>query len=389
MSPIRFMIVAGEPSGDLLAAELVNALRQELLPLAGTAPVFFGAGGPRMADAGVDLAFDFTRDAVVGLSDALRKYATFRRRMRHLLALAMDRRPHAIVCVDFSGFNLRFADRIRSIIREDPGRFQNWNPRIVQYVSPQVWASRPKRASRLERDYDLLLSIFSFEKEWYARRAPRLQVAFVGHPIVDRYARFERPERDSDRPLTVLLPGSRIGELRRHIPVMAEAARLLASPTEVRMILPNAGLAELANTLLGRVDGLHVQVGGLPEALACADTAVAATGTVTLECAYFGVPTVAMYKTSWSTYQIGKRLITVNYLSMPNLLANEAVFPEFIQGQATARAIAQAVDDLLRSHEKRAAIKSKLLDVVRQLGEPGAARRAARAIVSLLNSGAR
>ena len=386
MSPIRFMIVAGEPSGDLLAAELVSALHEELQPLGEPAPVFFGAGGPRMADAGVDLAFDFTQDAVVGLSDALRKYATFRRRMRHLLALAADRKPHAILCVDFSGFNLRFADRIRSIIREDPERFQNWSPRIVQYVSPQVWASRPKRASRLERDYDLLLSIFSFEKEWYAKRAPRLQIAFVGHPIVDRYAHFERPERGSDRPLTVLLPGSRIGELRRHIPIMAEAAKLLAGLTEVRMILPNAGLAELANTLLGSTGSLRVQVAGLPDTLACADIAVAATGTVTLECAYFGVPTVAMYKTSWSTYQIGKRLITVKYLSMPNLLANEAVFPEFIQGQATPRAIAQAVADLLRSPEQQAGIKNKLKDVVRQLGEPGAARRAARAVVSLLNT---
>ena len=169
---------------------------------------------------------------------------------------------------------------------------------------------------------------------------------------------------------------------------MAEAARLFGDLTQVRMVLPTAGLAELANTLLGSSDALRVQVGGLPESLACADIAVAATGTVTLECAYFGVPTVAMYKTSWSTYQIGKRLITVKYLSMPNLLANEAVFPEFIQGQATARAIAETVGDLLRSPEKQAAIKNKLQEVVRQLGEPGAAQRAAGAILSVLNTGA-
>ena len=393
MVPKRFMIVAGEPSGDLLAAELVRALRVELARFEGQAtealqplhaslgPELFGAGGPRMAEAGVDLAFDFTRDAVVGLSDALRKYFSFRRRMRELLALAANRKPHAIICVDFSGFNLRLAQAIRNIVRREDSTFHNWNPKIVQFVSPQVWASRPGRARRLEANIDLLLSIFPFEKDWYAKHAPRLRVEFVGHPILDRYAKYRPARVARDKPLVLLLPGSREGELRRHVPVMVEAARQLTSPAEVRMVLPNASLAELARQLFPPDQGVTVQVGELSESLANADLAIAATGTVTLECAYFGVPTIAMYKTSWSTYQIGKRIITVNYLSMPNLLANEPVFPEFIQDEANPQAIAKAADDLLRNPDKRKAIREKLRAITGQLGEPGATQRAAHAIV--------
>lgn len=396
MVPKRFMVVAGEPSGDLLAAELVRALRVELAareaqptgdlqPLhTSLAPEFFGAGGPRMAEAGVEIAFDFTRHAVVGLSDVLRKYHVFRRRMRELVALAAERKPHAIICVDFSGFNLRLARAVRRVVEDARGKFLNWRPKIVQFVSPQVWASRPRRAVCLERDVDLLLSIFPFEKNWYAQRAPQLKVEFVGHPIMDRYADYDPPRVGREKPLVLLLPGSREAELRRHVPVMVEAARRLSHPAEVRMVVPDVRLAESARRVLRPEANVAIQAGGLPESLANAELAIAATGTVTLECAYFGVPTIALYKTSWSTYQIGKRIITVKYLSMPNLLAGEAVFPEFIQHQAAPDVIANAANDLLGNPENRKTIREKLRVIVNQLGNPGAPRRAARAIAELV-----
>src|SRR3954466_15156022 len=179
MVPKRIMLVAGETSGDILAAELVRELRMELArrendlgndrqPLhARLEPVFFGAGGPRMAAEEVELVFDMTRDAVVGLSDVIKKLGVFRSRMAQLIRLAEERGPHAIICVDFSGFNLRLAEAIRRRIRSQTGPFYNWNPRIIQFVSPQVWASRAGRARVLERNIDLLLSILPFEKAWY------------------------------------------------------------------------------------------------------------------------------------------------------------------------------------------------------------------------------
>ena len=193
------MLIAGEASGDMLAAELVRALRQEFAeaeaipttdyqPLhTGLEPRFFGAGGPQMASAGVNLAFDMTAHAIIGLSEAMKNYLKFRRLFRQLFRLALERQPDAIICVDFSEFNRRFAHALRQYTRGHADWFHDWDPRIIRYISPQVWASREGRAFEMARDYDLVLSIFPFEKEWYAKRVPELRVEFVGHPIVDRY----------------------------------------------------------------------------------------------------------------------------------------------------------------------------------------------------------
>ena len=186
MNPKSFMLIAGEASGDTLAAELVSALlaaskRSE----DGRVRQFFGAGGPEMAAARVELAFDLTQHSVIGIADAAKNYFKFRRLFNQLLALAIERKPDAIIGVDFGGFNLRFGHAIKQFVRDNP--FANWNPKIIQFVSPQVWASRPGRAHRLAADYDLVLSIFPFEKDWYARRVPKLRVEFVGHPMVGRF----------------------------------------------------------------------------------------------------------------------------------------------------------------------------------------------------------
>ena len=178
MKPKSFMVIAGEASGDLLAAELVKAFRDELSgvepvptwdyqPLhASLQPRFFGTGGPRLAAAGVDLVFDMTKHSVIGLADAIKHYFKFRRLFNRLYLLALERQPDAIICVDFSGFNLRFAQAIRAYAGSHQDWFHDWKPKIIQYVSPQVWASRPGRAYQLARDYDLLLSIFLLWFSW-------------------------------------------------------------------------------------------------------------------------------------------------------------------------------------------------------------------------------
>ena len=402
MKPKSFMLIAGETSGDVLAAELVRALRQEFAdaeaipttdyqPLhASLEPRFFGAGGQRMAAEGVDLAFDLTAHSVVGLSDVLKKPLKFRRLLRRLFQLALERQPDVIICVDFSEFNLRFAHAIRQYTRAHADWFHDWNPKIIRYPSPQVWASREGRAYQMARDLDLVISIFSFEKEWYAKRVPQLPVEFVGHPIVDRYpegrgATGEGRGRHSASNL-LLLPGSRPSELTRHLPVMVAALELIRAKVpdlRARMVLSNEKLVQQAKTL-GVPAWLQGRVGGLPEALSEADVAIASTGTVTMECAYFGVPTVALYKTSWITYQIARRIVKVKYLAMPNLLANEEVFPEFIQGAATTDNITRATVELLRDAPRRAKVKAKLAEIVASLGPPGATRRASKAIVSRL-----
>jgi lipid-A-disaccharide synthase len=242
----------------------------------------------------------------------------------------------------------------------------------------------------LARDFDLLLSIFPFEKEWYAGRVPKLRVDFVGHPMLDRFTKAEgrrqKVEGSAVSPSIVLLPGSRADEVRRHLPVMLDALKLIqAKHPEARatMVLPNDSLAQQSQTFSPPSD-LEIQVGRLPEMLAQAEVAVASTGTVTMECAFFGVPTVTLYKTSWSSYAIGRRIVTVKWLTMPNLLANEEIFPEFVQHLATSENIAQAAMDLMNDKARRETIQAKLARIVASLGGPGANARAASAILRLL-----
>jgi len=398
------MLIAGETSGDILAAELVRGLRAELnrcqppltwayKPLnASLEPRFFGAGGPHMAAAGVELVLDLTAHSVTGISDVLKNLAKFRRLLHQLYALALKRQPDAIICVDFSGFNRRFAHAVKQYARARRDWFHDWNPRVIQYVSPQVWASRESRIFQIAKDFDLVLSIIPFEEAWYAKRVPELPVEFVGHPIVDRHERPDtdreaRPVTASGFPVILLLPGSRPGELSRHLPVLSDALKKIRDSfpqLHGRMVVPNERLLEHARKV-GLTETLQVQIGDLPLALNQADLAIASTGTVTLECAYYGVPTVALYKTSLLTWQIAKRILTVKYGAMPNLLANQEIFPEFIQGAATADNIAGAAIALLQDQPRRNKMKAKLAEIVTSLGAPGASERAALAVLWTLS----
>ena len=403
------MIIAGEASGDLLAAELAAALRARL-----PAAAFFGAGGTRMAASGVELLQDMSRLAVVGITDVLPKLLELRRVMNQLLAAAIARQPDVIIGVDYGGFNLRFGHAVKQYLRRHPQ--SSWRPKIVQFVSPQVWASRPGRAKRLAADYDLLLSIFPFEKAWYAQRVPQLRVEFVGHPMVDRFTQEwaallgTTPKAASAPGQILLLPGSRKSELKRHLPIMLPALKtiLAAVPdARVKMVVPSENLAglvfwALAKWLRVRVrlthppqladaqamaektfPNLKLQIGQLPEALATTDLALAKTGTVTMECAFFGVPTVTFYQGSWLNYQIARRLITITTFTMPNLLANETVYPELLQYDLTAESLARAALDLLQDETRRQKVKRQLAQVIASLGKPGAPERAAETILSL------
>ncbi len=397
MTPKRFMLIAGEASGDMLAAELVGELRTALArrntyssnvqPLeADLAPRFFGAGGAKMAAAGVEMSVNLAQHSMLGVPGvkALIKFIRFR---NELLAVARERQPHAIICVDFNTFNLNFAAMLRKQLRARR-LFNNWEPKIIKYISPQVWASRPGRAKKMQRDFDLLLSIFPFEKAWYAERVPNFRVEFVGHPMIDRHAADPEHQNTSARqaPLMLLLPGSRAAELRRHVPLLLDTLKIVraAEPAlRVRMVLPGPALVEQAKRFPLPPD-VEVCQGDLAESLREASLALAKSGTVTMECAYFGVPTVAFYKASRLDYEIAKRVVKVNSIIMPNIIAGEPVFPEFIQDAATPENLARAALELLRDQGRREKVRAKLGEIIASLGQPGASRRAAEAILRMM-----
>lgn len=404
MKPLSFMVVAGEPSGDQLAAELVRSLRRECnrttvpattdsQPLkTGLDPRFFGAGGRQMRDAGVELAIDLTQSTVFGITDVAKRFFQFLRYRNQLLNVAVRRQPDVLIGVDYSGFNRSLAAAVCRHLRHQSPAFGNWRPKIVQFVSPQVWASRESRVYQLQRDYDLILSIFPFEKPWYARHAPRVQVEFVGHFLVDRFPQGARLRQQRQSPVgspaqVLLLPGSRRSELSRHIPVLVEAAhRIQAKHKAVfTMVLSSEEhRRRFADQINQTGMSINTQIGRLHDALEKSDLAIASSGTVTLECAWFGVPTVVLYKLSRFEYEIGRRIAKVPFIAMPNLLANEMVFPEFIQDAATPDALADASLAFLENDALRQKTLTKIDRAVSTLGPAGSCQRAAHAVLALL-----
>ena len=385
------LMIAGEASGDTLGAELIEAIRRQP---GGDEIDFIGAGGPRMEAAALRPEFDLSEHAVVGIWEVLKNYFKFRRLFRHLFELATRREPDAIVLIDYPGFNLRFAKAIRRYNAQGGGAFGEWQPKIVCYVSPHLWAWKEGRVNQIAKDIDLMLSIFPFEKEWYAERVPGFAVEFVGHPLVDRFPLAKPDEKTvpldpdlfNEQPTVLLLPGSRRREIDKHLPVMLEAAVIFLEKikTRLRLVLPSDEMLDLASRHIPTGTEIDLQVGGLAKALGQASLAIASSGTVTMECAWFRVPTVVLYKTSPLTHALGRALLKVPYLAMPNLLASEELFPEFIQSAANADNLAEASLHLLRDRGERTRILDGLDRVAAQLGQPGAAHRAAQAVLGTL-----
>ena len=385
------LMIAGEASGDLLGAELIESIRGQP---GGDEVDFIGAGGPRMEAASLRPEFDLSEHAVVGIWEVLKNYFKFRRLFRHLFELATRREPDAIVLIDYPGFNLRFAKAIRRYNAQGDGAFREWQSKIICYVSPQLWAWKEGRVYQVAKDIDLMLSIFPFEKDWYAERVPSFAVEFVGHPLVDRYPVAKPAEKTvpldpdlfTEQPTVLLLPGSRRREIDKHLPVMLEAAVIFSEKIKIRlrMVLPREEMLDLARRHIPTGTEIDLQAGGLAKALSQASLAIASSGTVTMECAWFRVPTVVLYKTSPLTHALGRALLKVPYLAMPNLLAGEELFPEFIQSAANADNLAEASLRLLRDKAERTRILDGLDRVATRLGQPGAAPRAAQAVLAIL-----
>jgi lipid-A-disaccharide synthase len=351
----KVMFIAGEASGDANAAPIVAALR-------GQADVF-GAGGLKMKAAGMELLLDLTEHAVVGLVEVLKNYGKFKRIFDQLVAEAVKRRPDAVVLVDFPGFNLRFAKQMKKR-----------GIKVIYYISPQLWAWHASRAKQIERDVALMLTIFPFEKAWYAKHAPKLRVEFVGHPMADRFARNTASE-SRDPKTVLLLPGSREREVAKLWPVFV---KIVERMPEVEFVAAAINEPIAAMMIHPRV---AVQVGGAHELMQHAPLAITASGTATMECAFFGCPMIVVYKVNWLTYLVGRSLVKVNWLGMPNVIAGREIVPELIQHHAQADRITEVARELLSQPARRAAMQQDLSNVVRQLSGAGASQRATELIL--------
>ena len=371
VAPIILM-VAGEASGDAHGAELIQAIKEKQ---AGTRVI--GVGGPKMASAGQEQLFDLSAHAVLGLVEVLKNIRKFRKFRDQILDLARRERPDVIVLIDCSGFNLRLSPHLR---RDLPGT------RIIYYISPQVWASRAGRVKAMQRDIDLLLAILPFEKAWFAKAAPGFNVQWVGHPVLDRIRKVDVAEPNPK--FVALLPGSRKTEVEKHLPVLWDTALIMGrNRPGLKFILlaPNEAIQKYALEMLAKFPApnfiFEYNVGYAISHLSRCALALVASGTASLECALVGIPQVVVYRVHPVTYFFGKRVVKVKYLSLINVMANEAVVPEFLQDRLEASAVAHEALELLNNPARREAMKRRVAQIVATLGEPGASQRAAEAIL--------
>jgi lipid-A-disaccharide synthase len=381
----KLMIVAGEPSGDAHAASLVRAL---LAAAAEGQMDFFGATGPLMRAAGVESIIHSDDLSIVGLLEIGRVLPKFWRAFKSLKQAAIERKPDAVILVDWPDFNLRLA---RSLHRR--------GLRVIYYISPQLWAWRSYRVKTIKRDVDLLLTILPFEREWYAKRGVT-QVEFVGHPLAGEVeARYDREyfcslhHLDPVRPIISLVPGSRHKELHRILPEMLDAAALISkSRPEVQFVVavaPSRRPDEVRDIIRARTDAspllevLHIVDHETREALAASDAAAVASGTVTLEAALLGTPMVVVYKESAINWHLLGRLISTDHYGLVNLIAGERIMTELMQDELNGERLAAELM-LLLNDQRNQALRIRLHEVAHQLGEGGASRRAAERILDFV-----
>ncbi|MFH7319922.1 lipid-A-disaccharide synthase [Desulfurivibrio sp. D14AmB] len=374
----HILIVAGEASGDMHGANLVKAIKAQRPEVRISA-----MGGGALAAQGVNLVYESSRLAVVGLIEVLSHLGEIRAALAKLRAFLREQRPELLILIDYPDFNLMLAATAKKL-----------GIPVFYYISPQVWAWRQGRVRTIRQRVDMMAVILPFEQEFYRNRG--VAVEFVGHPLLDELAEVvsesPTPHGGPGR-LIGLLPGSRRRELATMLPIFLAAARRLAAqlPTPPRFVLPLApGLdpRELQGYGLDQAADLQIEISTEQRhrTMARCDVVMAASGTVTLELAILGVPMVAAYKLSPLSYLLGRLLIDLPHATLVNLVAGREVIPELLQYEATPEKISRAVADLLEDEGRRAEMVAALAQVRQQLGGSGASQRAAALALAMLES---
>jgi len=379
------MLVCGEPSGDQLGAQLMAAIRQ----LAGDRVKIVGVGGPAMAREGLQSLFSLDATAVMGLREVVPAIPRILARVKQAAEYAVQIKPDALVVIDSPDFTHRIA---RAVKKRDPGI------KTVNYVAPQVWASRAYRAKAMARYFDLILALFPFEVPFFEKYG--IKAAFVGHPVIERRAKMSGGDTfraahgiGMDAPLLALLPGSRTSEIRFIFPIFREAVRLLAQhiPGLVTVLptVPHVA-AKVREATKDWPTPLHIVENEKQKfaAFDAADVALAASGTVTAELALSRTPMVVAYRVGGLTYALAHRLMTVPYMTLINILLERRAVPEFKQYEATPEALAAEIEKLFRDPAARTAQTAAMDEFARALGEGEEAPslRAARILLDFIGA---
>ena len=364
--------VAGEPSADNHGAAVMKALRARYADVR-----FVGRGGPEMRTvAGDGVENWISRAGVLGLWEVLKQYGYFRRKFYDTLQRIEKSRPDAVILIDYPGFNLRLARALRR---------RNAAAKVIYYISPQVWAWNRGRIHKMARWIDLMLCIFPFESELYGRSG--LRTVFVGHPMIDRL-RARKADIQRDPNLVGLFPGSRRREVRKILPLLIKTAQELRRAKPALRFEISAASADLGAQIQYALDRhpqgrqlFTIRIADAPSTMQRAYVGIVASGSATLEAAYFRLPFVLVYKVAWLTYLAARLVVRLDSIGMPNVLAKKQIVPEYIQHEARPGAIARAVLRLINNAVARQRMLSAFNKIVASLGEAGASERAAQAIL--------
>ena len=371
------MIIAGEASGDQHGARVVKAMRRQVPDL-----FIFGIGGKALEAAGVRILIDAATLSVVGITEVFARLPTLLRGARTAKQALRQIKPDLLILIDFPDFNLHVAAAAKKA-----------NIPVLYYISPQIWAWRTGRVRRIASLVDHMAVILPFEEKFY--KAHRVPVTFVGHPLLDASlpAPVEKPVDDRHTLTVGLLPGSRDGEVARLLPVMlASVGQLRKRGRKIKFIVSQARTVApaLFKGILDRqIDrgNLEIDTGPVDRIFETCDLIVAASGTVTLEAAIAGVPLIIIYKVSPLSYLLGRMLIQVRHIGLVNLIHDEPLVTELVQGDASAAHIAAAVNDLISDPAGLRTMREKLYQIRGKLGGPGASSRVADIALDLIAKG--
>ncbi len=367
-------LVAGEASGDLHGANLVRAMKRSAPDLS-----VVGIGGPHLREAGMEILIDASSLSVVGITEVIAHLPVVLESLNTMKRYLRDMRPDLVVLIDYPDFNLRIAKEAKRL-----------GLPVFYYISPQIWAWRETRVRIIRERVDHMAVILPFEAPFYERHG--VPVTFVGHPLMDTELGHlpidEAPQAKDDGSVIGLLPGSRIGEIRKLLPVMRDTARLLTRQNpSIRFLLSQApGIPDdLLQSTLPEEGTLRIETSrNLLDIFRRSTLVIAASGTVTLQAAIAGVPMIIVYKVSPLSYTLGKMLIRVPFIGLINLIAGKPIVPERIQQDANPRNLADTAFELTSNPERLSAIRNDLIEARKLLGGPGASERAARIALSLM-----
>ncbi len=374
----KILIVCGEPSGDLLAAHLVTAIKS----LAGHIEIS-GVGGTNLAKAGCNIFYHINQLSVMGFFDVLKKLPRFFRLKKIILDRINTDKPDCLILVDFSGFNLRLAQAVNKSLP------------VIYYVSPQLWASREGRIQGLKKFISLIIVLFRFEEEFYKKHY--MLSHWAGHPLIDlatpQYEKtvfLDHLGLSTDNKIIALLPGSRQQEIKLILPLMLQAGQQIKKiiPATQFIIAKAPNLDMQLYQEISKASGLDLKIidGKTYDCLNIAQVAMVCSGTATLETAILGKPFVIIYKTNLLNYLLYRPQMKIPYIGMVNIVAGKKVVPEFIQFGASAKIIAQAVIELLNNPLAAQRMGQELERVKASLGQPGASTRAAKLILDFIQN---